>query len=96
MNTTRPNLSGAFTTHRPNLSQINNMLARNNGKIKKIIAKTNSNNNKVGDFLCISLILGVICYFIFFGNRIKREKKEHQMKEKLEQIKNLNYNYFNK
>ncbi len=94
MNTARPNLSGAFTNNRPNLSQINKILARNNQKIKKTISNNHSTNSKVGDFLCISLILGVICYFIFFGNQLKKNKKDNQMKEKLEQIKNLNYNYF--
>ncbi len=94
MNTSRPNLSGVFTNNRPKLSEINKIMSKHQQINQKNQLNDKMSSYKLGDFICISLILAIICYFIFFGRRSKKEKNNDQTKEKLEQIKNLNYNYF--
>jgi hypothetical protein len=94
MSAYRPKLSGAFLNNRPKLSQIDKFTS----SVKKIIqteVEVNINKYKVGDFLCISLILTFICYFIFFGKKDNRKQQDSELtKNKLEQIKTLNYNFF--
>lgn len=93
----RPNLSGAFIENKPKLSCIEEMI----GGVKpiKTIIKVDKKvqMTKLGDFICLSIILGFICYFIFFGNlkkKIERGGNKENTKQKLEEIKNLNYNFF--
>ena len=94
MSAYRPKLSGAFLNNRPKLSQIDKFTL----STKKIIptdVEVNINKYKVGDFLCISLILAFICYFIFFGKKNNHKQQDNEVTiNKLEQIKTLNYNFF--
>ena len=94
MSSLRPKLSGAFSNIRPKLSQINKFVTNIN-KNTPTIVDVNINKYKIGDFLCISLILVFICYFIFFGKKDNSKQPDSELtKNKLEQIKTLNYKFF--
>lgn len=91
-NNIRPNLAGAFIQNKPKLTHIDKILdglkpERPVVKIDKQVEIT-----KLGNFLCITVLLGFICYFIFFG---KRSKNKETTKQQLEEIKKLNYTFFN-
>ena len=47
------------------------------------------------DYLCIILILIIIGFMVYFKNK-KNNKNMKSLLIKLQQIKNLNYKYFNK
>ncbi len=95
MSTLRPKLSGAFINNRPNLTQVDKFIKKTTRKQISLEAPPIS-RDKTGDFFCISLILCFICYFIFFGKKSDNNKQSEKQdtKNKLEQIKTLNYNFF--
>ena len=90
LNINKPKLSLDFNYRKPQLANTKKFISS-----RKNLNQINIEKNKLGDFICIFIILGFICYFIFFGKNIKRNKKATEItKGKLEQIEKLNYNYF--
>lgn len=92
-NMLKPNLVRGINLGKPQLSKIENFIKK---PIKKspLKADINRETTKTGDFICIFIILGFICYFIFWG-KSSTKKESKTVKNKLEQIEKLNYSYFN-
>ena len=94
-NRSRPKLADMFHFGKPKLAQIENFIKR---PYKRPLTQLDINREqtKLGDFSCILVILGFICYFIFFVKKsAKKEADKKVTQNKLEQIKHLNYEYFN-
>ena len=91
----RPKLANMFHFGKPKLAQIESFI--NKAPPKKVTKlDINREKTKLGDFICILIILGFICYFIFFIKKPEKRKVDKQITQsKLEQIKQLNYEHFN-